>query len=319
MSEKIKKRKIMLVGTGFVGMSFAYSMLSEKGIDELVLVDVNEDKAKGEQMDLNDGLVYADTKMKISAGTYADAADTNIVVLTAGAAQKPGQTRLDLVKINANITKGVCKALKENNFNGILVVANNPVDIMTYVAWKESGLPKNHVIGSGTVLDTARLRHALSERLGFADSNIHAYIMGEHGDSSFVPWIHSYIGCKNLLEYLDENNISLSELQEIYIDVRDKAYKIIELKRATYYGIGLALKRIVSCILKNVRAILQVSAYQNGEYGKEGYFIGTPSVVGSNGVEQVIRLHLNENDQQRFDHSFDTLKNTIEENLQDIL
>ena len=306
MSEKIKKRKIMLVGTGFVGMSFAYSMLSEKGIDELVLVDVNEDKAKGEQMDLNDGLVYADTKMKISAGTYADAADTNIV----GAAQKPGQTRLDLVKINANITKGVCKALKENNFNGILVVANNPVDIMTYVAWKESGLPKNHVIGSGTVLDTARLRHALSERLGFADSNIHAYIMGEHGDSSFVPWIHSYIGCKNLLEYLDENNISLSELQEIYIDVRDKAYKIIELKRATYYGIGLALKRIVSCILNNERAILPVSAYQNG---------GTPSVVGSNGVEQVIRLHLNENDQQRFDHSFDTLKNTIEENLQDIL
>lgn len=319
MSEKIKKRKIMLVGTGFVGMSFAYSMLSEKGIDELVLVDVNEDKAKGEQMDLNDGLVYADTKMKISAGSYADAADTNIVVLTAGAAQKPGQTRLDLVKINANITKGVCKALKENNFNGILVVANNPVDIMTYVAWKESGLPKNHVIGSGTVLDTARLRHALSERLGFADSNIHAYIMGEHGDSSFVPWIHSYIGCKNLLEYLDENNISLSELQEIYIDVRDKAYKIIGLKRATYYGIGLALKRIVSCILNNERAILPVSAYQNGEYGKEGYFIGTPSVVGSNGVEQVIRLHLNENDQQRFDHSFDTLKNTIEENLQDIL
>ena len=319
MSEKIKKRKIMLVGTGFVGMSFAYSMLSEKGVDELVLVDVNEDKARGEQMDLSDGLVYADTKMKITAGTYADAADTNIVVLTAGAAQKPGQTRLDLVKINANITKGVCQALKENNFNGILVVANNPVDIMTYVACKESGLPKNHVVGSGTVLDTARLRHALSERLGFADSNIHAYIMGEHGDSSFVPWIHSYIGCKNLLEYLDENNISLSELQEIYIDVRDKAYKIIELKRATYYGIGLALKRIVSCILNNERAILPVSSYQNGEYGKEGYFIGTPSVVGSNGVEQVIRLHLNENDQQRFDHSFDTLKQTIEDNLQDIL
>lgn len=319
MSEKIKKRKIMLIGTGFVGMSFAYSMLSEKGIDELVLVDVNEDKAKGEQMDLSDGLVYADTKMKITAGTYADAADTNIVVLTAGAAQKPGQTRLDLVKINANITKGVCTALKENGFNGILVVANNPVDIMTYVAWKESGLPKNHVIGSGTVLDTARLRHALSEKLGFADSNIHAYIMGEHGDSSFVPWIHSYIGCKNLLEYLDENNISLSELQEIYIDVRDKAYKIIDLKRATYYGIGLALKRIVSCILNNEHAILPVSSYQNGEYGKEGYFIGTPSVVGSNGVEQVVSLHLNENDQQRFNHSFDTLKQTIEENLQDIL
>ena len=190
---------------------------------------------------------------------------------------------------------------------------------MTYVAWKTSGLPKNHVIGSGTVLDTARLRHALSERLGFADSNIHAYIMGEHGDSSFVPWIHSYIGAKNLLEYLDENDIDLSELQNIYIDVRDKAYKIIDLKRATYYGIGLALKRIVSCILNNERAILPVSSYQNGEYGREGYFIGTPSVVGSNGVEQIVKLPLNENDQQRFNNSFDTLRKTIEDNLGDIL
>lgn len=317
--EKIQKRKIMLVGTGFVGMSFAYSLLSEKGIDELVLVDVNADKAKGEQMDLSDGLLYANTKMKITAGSYADATDTNIVVLTAGAAQKPGQSRLELVKINANITKGVCEELKKNHFNGLLVVANNPVDIMTYVAWKTSGLPKNHVIGSGTVLDTARLRHALSERLGFADSNIHAYIMGEHGDSSFVPWIHSYIGAKNLLEYLDENDIDLSELQNIYIDVRDKAYKIIDLKRATYYGIGLALKRIVSCILNNERAILPVSSYQNGEYGREGYFIGTPSVVGSNGVEQIVKLPLNENDQQRFNNSFDTLRKTIEDNLGDIL
>ena len=317
--EKIQKRKIMLVGTGFVGMSFAYSLLSEKGIDELVLVDVNADKAKGEQMDLSDGLLYANTKMKITAGSYADAADTNIVVLTAGAAQKPGQSRLELVKINANITKGVCEELKKNHFNGLLVVANNPVDIMTYVAWKTSGLPKNHVIGSGTVLDTARLRHALSERLGFADSNIHAYIMGEHGDSSFVPWIHSYIGAKNLLEYLDENDIDLSELQNIYIDVRDKAYKIIDLKRATYYGIGLALKRIVSCILNNERAILPVSSYQNGEYGREGYFIGTPSVVGSNGVEQIVKLPLNENDKQRFNNSFKKKKKTIEDNLDDIL
>ena len=318
-SEKIQKRKIMLVGTGFVGMSFAYSLLSEKGIDELVLVDVNTDKAKGEQMDLSDGLLYANSKMKITAGSYADAADTNIVVLTAGAAQKPGQSRLELVKINANITKGVCEELKKNNFDGLLVVANNPVDIMTYVAWKTSGLPKNHVIGSGTVLDSARLRHALSERLGFASSNIHAYIMGEHGDSSFVPWIHTYIGTKHLLKYLDENNIELSELQDIYISVRDKAYKIIELKKATYYGIGLALKRIVSAILNNEKAILPVSSYQNGEYGREGYFIGTPTVVGSNGIEQVISLPLNENDQQRFNHSFDTLKKTIDENLSDIL
>ena len=317
--EKIAKRKIMLIGTGMVGMSFAYTMLNERGIDELVLVDVNTDKARGEAMDLNDGLVYAASKMKIKAGSYEDATDTDICVLTAGAAQKPGQSRLELVKINARITKGVCEELKKNNFRGILIVANNPADIMTYVAYKTLGLPSNQIIGSGTVLDTARLRHALSEFLGFADSNIHAYIMGEHGDSSFVPWIHSYIGCKSLLEYLDENDISLMELQNIYIDVRDKAYKIIDLKRATYYGIGYALKRIVDAVLNNEHCILPVSSYQNGEYDRTGLFIGTPTVIGSRGVERVMSLPLNENDQARFNKSFDTLDATIRENLGDII
>ncbi|OLU43571.1 L-lactate dehydrogenase [Faecalibaculum rodentium] len=317
--EKIAKRKIMLIGTGMVGMSFAYTMLNERGIDELVLVDVNTDKARGEAMDLNDGLVYAASKMKIKAGSYEDATDTDICVLTAGAAQKPGQSRLELVKINARITKGVCEELKKNNFRGILIVANNPADIMTYVAYKTLGLPSNQIIGSGTVLDTARLRHALSEFLGFADSNIHAYIMGEHGDSSFVPWIHSYIGCKSLLEYLDENDISLMELQNIYIDVRDKAYKIIDLKRATYYGIGYALKRIVDAVLNNEHCILPVSSYQNGEYDRTGLFIGTPTVIGSRGVERVMSLPLNENDQARFNKSFDTLEATIRENLGDII
>ena len=317
--EKIAKRKIMLIGTGMVGMSFAYTMLNERGIDEMVLVDVNTDKARGEAMDLNDGLVYAASKMKIRAGSYEDAGDTDICVLTAGAAQKPGQSRLELVKINAKITKGVCEELKKNNFHGILIVANNPADIMTYVAWKTLGVPSNQVIGSGTVLDTARLRHALSEFLGFADSNIHAYIMGEHGDSSFVPWIHSYIGCKSLLEYLDENDISLMELQNIYIDVRDKAYKIIDLKKATYYGIGYALKRIVDAVLNNEHCILPVSSYQNGEYDRSGLFIGTPTVVGSNGVERIMSLPLNENDQARFNKSFDTLEATIRDNLGDII
>lgn len=319
MSDKISKRRIMLVGTGFVGMSFAYSMLAEKGIDEMVLVDVNSDKAKGESMDLNDGLLYADTKMKVYSGTYADAEFCNVVVITAGAAQKPGQSRLELVRINAEITKNICKELRKNNFNGILVVGNNPVDIMTYVAWKASGLPKEHVIGSGTVLDTARLRYALAELLDFADSNIHAYILGEHGDSSFVSWTNTYIGCKSLLEYLDEKNISLMELQNIYIEVRDKAYKIIDLKRATYYGIGLALKRIVSAIFNDEHCILPVSAYQNGEYGRYGFFIGTPAVITSNGISQVMSLSLNENDQNRFNNSFDTLEKTIRENLGDII
>jgi L-lactate dehydrogenase len=190
---------------------------------------------------------------------------------------------------------------------------------MTYVAWKTSGLPRNHVVGSGTVLDSARLRVGLADVLGFADSNIHAYIMGEHGDSSFVSWTNTYIGCKSLLEYLDEKDIDLMQLQNIYVDVRDKAYKIIELKKATYYGIGVALKRIVVAILNNERCILPVSSYQNGEYGKTGYFIGTPSVVGSDGVSEVIVLPLNATDQYKFDHSFDTLESTIKENLGEII
>lgn len=317
--EKITKRRIMVVGTGFVGMSFAYSMLHEKGIDEMVIVDVNQDKARGEAMDLTDGLVYADTKMKVYAGNYADAEYCNIVVLTAGANQKPGQSRLELVKINAQITKSVCEELKKNKFNGILVMGNNPVDIMCYVAWKASGLPKEHVIGSGTVLDTARLRVGLSDLLGFSESNIHAYILGEHGDSSFVSWINSYIGCKSLLEYLDEKGISLMELQNIYVEVRDKAYKIIDLKKATYYGIGLALKRIVSAILNNEHVILPVSSYQDGQYGRSGYFIGTPTVVGSAGATEILSLPLNENDQNRFNNSFDTLVKTIKDNLGDII
>ncbi|UNT97385.1 L-lactate dehydrogenase [Allobaculum mucilyticum] len=309
----------MLVGAGFVGMSFAYSMLHERGIDEMVLVDANTDKAEGEAMDLTDGLVYADTKMKIYSGSYADAEYCDIVVLTAGAAQKPGQSRLDLVKINAKITKSICEELKKNKFKGILVVANNPVDIMSYVAWKSSGLPKEHIIGSGTVLDTARLRVELADELGFDPANIHAYILGEHGDSSFVSWTNCYIGCKSLLEYLDEKHISLGRLQTVYEDVRDKAYKIIDRKKATYYGIGLSLKRIVTAILNNERCILPVSSYQNGEYGKSGYFIGTPTVIGSDGAVQILTLPLNENDQNRFNNSFDTLVATIQDNLGDII
>ena len=304
----------MLVGTGFVGMSFAYSMLSEKGIDELVLVDVNEDKARGEQMDLSDGLVYADTKMKITAGTYADAADTNIVVLTAGAAQKPGQTRLDLVKINANITKGVCQALKENNFNGILVVANNPVDIMTYVAWKESGLPKNHVVGSGTVLDTARLRHALSERLGFADSNIHAYIMGEHGDSEFAVWSHANIAGVNLEEFLkDTQNVQEAELVELFEGVRDAAYTIINKKGATYYGIAVALARITKAILDDENAVLPLSVFQEGQYGVSNVFIGQPAIVGAHGIVRPVNIPLNDAEQQKMKASADELQAIIDE------
>lgn len=315
----LDNRKIVLVGTGFVGMSFAYSLLSQPGIDELVLIDVAKEKAEGEAMDLSHGLPYAASKMRIYAGDYADCKDASIVVVTAGAAQKPGQTRLELTAINTKIMKGICEQIKESGFGGILVVASNPVDLMTYVAQKVTGYPKNRVIGSGTLLDTARLRYMVAKYLDVNSTNVHAYIMGEHGDSSFVPWMHAYIGCKSLLELLDEQGRDMADLLQIYQDVRNAAYEIIEKKKATYYGIGLSLNRLVGAILNNENAIMTVSVYQNNEYGKSGLYIGVPAIVNREGIREIIHLPLNEVDQGKFDTSCDNLMEIIRETIDPLL
>ena len=303
-----EKRKIVLVGTGFVGMSMAYSFLSTGGIDELVLLDVAKEKAVGEAMDLQHGLPYARGKMEIYAGDYADCRDASIVVITAGAAQKPEETRLDLTAKNAKIMKSVVESIMASGFDGILIIASNPVDGMTYLAQKVSGLPKERVIGSGTILDTARLRYMMSEYLDVSSSNMHAYIMGEHGDSSFVPWTHAYVGSKSLLELLDEKGKPLSDLHDIYTNVQQAAYEIINRKKATFYGIGLSLNRLVHAVLDDENAILTVSAYQEGEYQQKGLYIGVPAVVNREGVGEVMRLKLNEVDQAKFDSSCRTLK-----------
>ena len=303
-----EKRKIVLVGTGFVGMSMAYSFLSTGGIDELVLLDVAKEKAVGEAMDLQHGLPYARGKMEIYAGDYADCRDASIVVITAGAAQKPEETRLDLTAKNAKIMESVVESIMASGFDGILIIASNPVDGMTYLAQKVSGLPKERVIGSGTILDTARLRYMMSEYLDVSSSNMHAYIMGEHGDSSFVPWTHAYVGSKSLLELLDEKGKPLSDLHDIYTNVQQAAYEIINRKKATFYGIGLSLNRLVHAVLDDENAILTVSAYQEGEYQQKGLYIGVPAVVNREGIREVIRLKLNEVDQAKFDSSCRTLK-----------
>ena len=303
-----EKRKIVLVGTGFVGMSMAYSFLSTGGIDELVLLDVAKEKAVGEAMDLQHGLPYARGKMEIYAGDYADCRDASIVVITAGAAQKPEETRLDLTAKNAKIMKSVVESIMASGFDGILIIASNPVDGMTYLAQKVSGLSKERGIGSGTILDTARLRYMMSEYLDVSSSNMHPYIMGEHGDSSFVPWTHAYVGSKSLLELLDEKGKPLSDLHDIYTNVQQAAYEIINRKKATFYGIGLSLNRLVHAVLDDENAILTVSAYQEGEYQQKGLYIGVPAVVNREGVREVIRLKLNEVDQAKFDSSCRTLK-----------
>lgn len=307
------KRKLVLVGTGFVGMSMAYTFLNKQVIDELVLIDMDENKSIGEAMDLNHGIPYASSHLKIKAGGYEECHDADVVVITAGVAQKPGQTRLELTLVNAQIIKSITENIMKNGFHGILVIASNPVDCMSYVAWKVSGLPHHQVIGSGTILDTARLRYLMSEYLNISTQNIHAYMMGEHGDSSFVPWTNAYIGCKNLLELLDEKHKDLDDLLTIYEQVRNAAYEIIDKKKATYYGIGLALNRLVSAIFEDENVILTISALQQNEYHQEGLYIGVPAIINRNGISEIIQIPLTEVDQSKFNHSCDTLLTMIEQ------
>ncbi len=315
-----EKRKLVLVGTGFVGMSMAYTFISTGGLDELVLIDLDTEKAIGEVMDLQHALPYShQAKMVIKAGGYEECEDASIVVITAGAPQKPGETRLDLTAKNTRIIRNITEQVMESGFNGIFIIASNPVDLMTLVVSRVSGLPHNRVIGSGTILDTARLRHLMSEYLGVSSKNIHAYIMGEHGDSSFVPWVHAYVGCKNLLELLDDTKRNLSDLHEIYYQVQQSAYEIINRKRATYYGIGLALNRLVLAILDNENCILTVSAYQNGEYGHKGFYTGVPAVINRQGIQSIVKLKLTESDQDKFDNSCETLKKYIKESVEPTL
>lgn len=314
-----EKRKLVLVGTGFVGMSMAYSFLNTGGIDELVLIDVDQEKAIGEAMDLQHGLPYARGKMNIKAGGYEECRDAGIVVVTAGVSQKEHETRLELTSRNAKIMKSVVTSIRESDFQGILIIASNPVDSMTYLAWKVSGYPKERVIGSGTILDTARLRYMMSEYLDISSSNMHAYIMGEHGDSSFVPWTHAYIGSKRLLELLDEKGKALSDLHEIYTQVQQAAYEIIKRKRSTYYGIGLSLNRLVHAILDDEQVILTVSAYQNGEYGQKKLYIGVPAIINKQGIKEIVRLNLNDVDQAKFNQSCETLKEVNRLSIETIL
>ena len=316
----MKKRKVVLVGTGFVGMSMAYSMLNRGGIDELVLIDIDKDKAKGEEMDLSHGLPYAPEKIRIKAGEYNECKDAAVIVITAGIAQKPGQSRLELAQVNAKIMKDITKSIMESGFDGIIVVASNPVDLMTYVVAKVSGLPKNQIIGSGTVLDTARLRFLIGDYLQVSSKNVHAYILGEHGDSSFVPWDHCYVGCKKIINILKDNNHPIEDLEKIHNGVVSAAYEIIEKKKATYYGIGMALTRLVKAILDNENAILTVSTYlENGKYGQDDVFIGVPAIINSKGVRELLELDLNEEEQRKLDNSCNILKQMREEHIDKII
>ena len=316
----MKKGKVVLVGTGFVGMSMAYSMLNRGGINELVLIDIDKDKTIGEEMDLSHGLPFAPQKMVIKAGDYDECKDAQVVVITAGIAQKPGQTRLELAETNTKIMKSITKSIMASGFNGIIIVASNPVDLMTYVVAKVSGLPKNQVFGSGTVLDTARLRYLMSDYLKVSSKNIHAYIMGEHGDSSFVPWEHAYVGCKKIKDVMKDNNHPMEDLEKIHKEVINAAYEIINKKKATYYGIGMSLNRLVRAVLDNENSILTVSTYlKDGQYGQDDIYIGVPAIINSNGIRELVDLELNEEEQAKLDNSCRIIKEMRECSIDKII
>jgi len=309
----MQKQKVVIIGTGFVGMSYAYALVNQGAVEELVLIDVNKDKAEGEAMDLNHGLALATRRMNIFAGDYADARDAAIVVITAGVSQKPGETRIDLLNRNAAIMKSIVKQVMASGFNGIMLVASNPVDILTYVAWKESGLATSRVIGSGTLLDTARLRYEISKYIKIDARNIHAYILGEHGDSEFVVWSKAYVGVKPILDVIESmDEITFEDMDKIYHKVRDAAQEIIKRKSATYYAIGMALVRITNAIFKNENSIIPLSVYNNGVYAiDKDLFIGLPAVVNAEGIHHVVALKLDDEEQAKLEASAKIIKDSL--------
>ncbi|MEH7074040.1 L-lactate dehydrogenase [Neobacillus drentensis] len=305
--------RVALIGTGFVGSSYAFALLNQGITEELVLIDLNKEKAEGDAMDLNHGLPFSPSRTKIWFGSYEDCGAADLVVITAGANQKPGETRLDLVEKNTKIFKGIVGEIMGSGFDGIFLVATNPVDILTYAVWKFSGLPKERVIGSGTILDTARFRFLLGDYFDVDTRNVHAYIIGEHGDTELPVWSHADIAGTSISDWSkNKPGFKRTDLDQLFLNVRDAAYHIIERKGATYYGIAMGLVRLTKAILRDENSVLTVSAYLDGEYGQSDIFIGVPAVVNRTGVRQVVELNLNEEEQAKFENSVNVLKLTME-------
>ena len=309
----INFRKAVMVGCGFVGSASVFALMQSGLFSEIAMIDADMDKAEGEAMDISHGIPFA-KHMRVYAGDYGDVRDAGIVIVTAGANQKPDETRLDLVHKNVGIFKSIIPEIASRDFKGILLVVANPVDILTAVAQKLSGLPENRVIGSGTVLDTGRLKTRLSEHLGVDSRSIHAFIIGEHGDSEIAAFSSanvSGIPLNNFCEMKGHFNHDESE-KFIAEDVKNAAYEIIQRKRATYFGVAMAVKRICECIVRDEKSILPVSTMMHGEQGIEGVVLSMPCVVGGDGIETQVPIKLDEDEAKRLRESAAILKEIIE-------
>ena len=310
----INIQKAALIGCGFVGTSIAFSLVQKGIFSELVLIDANEKKAEGEAMDLSHGLPFT-KPMEIKAGGYEDIADCAMIIITAGANQKPGETRLDLVHKNVEIYKSIIPKIVEKNQEATLLIVSNPVDIMTYVALKLSGYPSHKVIGSGTVLDTARLKYLLSRHLDVDSRSIHAFIIGEHGDSELAVWSAANVSGIPLNHFCELRGYfdHMESMDRIYQSVRDSAYEIIEKKGATYYGVAMAVCRIAESVIRNEHSIMPISVYLDGLYGLHDICLSIPTVVGQEGAEKVLDIPLDLMEMGKLVYSAEELKKIIGE------
>lgn len=310
MSTIANNRKVAIIGCGFVGSASAFALMESGLFSEMVLIDVDADRAEGEALDISHGTAFA-SPIDIYAGTYDDIADAGIVIITAGVGQKPGETRIDLVNKNVAIFKDILGEIRARDFSGILLVVSNPVDILTYVSVKLSGLPECRVIGSGTVLDTGRLKHIIGEHLGVDPRNVHARILGEHGDSELIAWSSAHVAGIPLEDFYNmriEDGSYDKFRRETTELVRNSAYEIIKKKHATYYGIAMAVRRICSAIVRDEKSVLSVSNYMQGEYGISDIALSTPCVVGANGIEVRMPPSLNYREQEQMKASAQTLQ-----------
>ncbi|GAB79316.1 L-lactate dehydrogenase [Austwickia chelonae] len=309
---KYVDNKVVLIGTGAVGMAYAFAVVNQGLADELVLIDLNERKSRADVLDLNHGEAWAPHPVSVSFGDYSDCRDAAMVVICAGVPQKPGQTRLELLETNLAIFKDIVGRVMDTGFDGIFLVATNPVDILTYATWRFSGLPSAQVIGSGTTLDTARLRFNLAQHFEVATTNVHATIIGEHGDSELPAWSAASIAGRSITRRLAQHPELHDELDRIFAMTRDAAYDIIDAKGSTSYGVGMALARITRAIMRNEKVTLPVSALLQGEYGHEDLYIGVPTSIGRRGIRQIVELDLDESEQIAFDASVASLQTAME-------
>lgn len=306
-------RKVVLIGTGMVGMSFAYASLNQNVCSELVLCDLNEKKAIGEAQDLNHGLAFSSSSMKIYQGGYEECKDAEIVLICAGVNQKPKESRLELLQRNVKVFQSIIEPVVSSGFDGIFLVATNPVDIMTSVTCALSGFEPSRVMGTGTTLDTARLRYLLGNYFEVSPKNVHAYVIGEHGDSEFTPWSQALISTKPVLDIVQDNprQYSIERLNEISENVKYAAQEIIAAKGATYYGIGMAATRIVRAIFSDENSVLTTSVLLEGEYGQQDVFVGNPCIINRNGISRKIELSLTQEELEKINNSCNILRKNL--------